>query len=121
MLLNITNHPSSSWQANQLDLAKDRFGELVDIPFPKINPELSSKDLTILTEQFYEQLLEKYDLPFSVHIMGEQTFTFYFVGLLQKNGINCIASTTERIVETKGDQKVSTFKFIQFREYPKIN
>jgi hypothetical protein len=55
--------------------------------------------------------------PDAVHIMGEMTFTFALVNLLKEVGIKCIASTTKRNVEEIDGKHVSTFQFVQFREY----
>lgn len=49
--------------------------------------------------------------------MGEMTFTYALVNLLKDAGIKCIASTTKRNVEEIDGKQVSTFQFVQFREY----
>lgn len=53
-----------------------------------------------------------------VHIMGEMTFTFCVVNMLQKLSIQCVASTTRRdtIIADDGS-KIPKFHFEQFRPY----
>jgi hypothetical protein len=55
--------------------------------------------------------------PQAVHLMGEMTFTFRLVTMLQAAGIPCIASTTHRTVEERDGKKIVQFEFVQFRPY----
>lgn len=123
MLINLSNHPSSSWPQNQKDMAKAQYGEVVDLPFPQVDPEASAGDIQNLAATFLEQckaMAGKFGFEqFAVHLMGEMTFSCYLVNLLNQAGVQCVASTTRREVKTneKGE-KVSNFQFIKFREYP---
>lgn len=38
MLLNLSNHPSSLWCDEQIKAAETLFGEIVDLPFPQVDP-----------------------------------------------------------------------------------
>jgi len=50
--------------------------------------------------------------------MGEMTFTCALVSRLMVEGIECIASTSERIVIEMGNgQKQAAFLFVRFRTY----
>ena len=116
MLLNLTNHPSSTWPAIQLSSAIEKYGRVIDIPFPQIPPEMAGTDLNQLVEQYVQQV-RKLD-PIAVHVMGELTFTFKLVKVLQQLGYTCIASTTDRIATVdENGIKTSTFRFVQFRTY----
>ena len=116
MLLNLSNHPSSNWPANQIDAAVTLFQEITDMPFPQISPEMTSPDLDLLVSE-YEAKVIKTNLT-AIHIMGELTFTIRLVNRLKAIGYRCIASTTERIVSEDGNgNKTSAFKFVQFRDY----
>src|SRR5690625_3314186 len=116
MLLNLTNHPSSNWPENQKSLAKERYQKIQELPFPKINPEWNEEELDQLVEE-YENKIQKLK-PQAVHIMGEMTFTYRLVNRLKEMGIPCIASTTERTdTFDEDDHKISTFKFVRFRNY----
>lgn len=118
MLINFSNHSSSLWEQNQLEAARE-YGELVDVPFPPIDPEADEKYIKSLAEQYTEQFLfyEK-NHCLTIHIMGEMTFVYGVVSLLKEHGITCIASTTERNAEEITDgRKISDFKFVRFRKY----
>lgn len=105
MFINLTNHPSSGWSEEQLKAAQ-RYGEVVDISFPNIEPFFTSEDINELADEMVEsiKLLDSHPM---VHVMGEMTFTYAVVSRLKAIGITCVASTTERL----------EFKFVQFREY----
>lgn len=116
MLLNLTNHPSANWPQKQKDVAINQYGEIVDLSFPQIDPQLTANQV--------DQLVEEYTIkirkikPVAVHIMGEMTFTFRLVNKLKEIGIPCIASTTERkVTEDDNGNKTSQFNFVKFRAY----
>lgn len=92
-----------------------RFNDVEDLPFPAINPYLSSDDLDNLVAEYASKVLALN--PAAVHIMGEMTFTHRLVNVLKTKGILCLASTTERIATVENGVKISQFKFIQFRNY----
>lgn len=118
MFINLSNHPSSAWEAKQIEVAR-RYGEIVDIPFPQVNPENSHQDIEVLADKYAAMIenmgKETYTI---VHIMGEMTFVFALVSRLKGMGIKCVASTTERIAtELEDGTKLSEFSFVNFREY----
>lgn len=116
MFINITNHPFADWSEEQLDAARS-YGEIVDIPFPNIEPHFTTADISMLADELIATVLKKYATSV-VHVMGELTFTYALVSRLKATGITCLASTTERNVVIDPDgKKVSEFKFVQFREY----
>lgn len=123
MLINLSNHPSPNWSPKQLESASI-YGKLVDLPFPVIDPEAATDIINRLAEEFKTEIvkllsnnpMEKH----AVHLMGEITFCFALAVMLQNHGIDCIASTTERIVVEKGRQKTVEFNFTRFRQYPDL-
>lgn len=117
-LINFSNHPSKYWESKQLEAAKE-YGEIKDIPFPKVNPNANYDEIQELAEQCVEKILSLADNNIiTVHIMGEMTFTYIVVKKLKEKGIECIASTTDRNAEELFDgRKISDFKFIRFRRY----
>jgi len=116
MFINLSNHPSSGWSLKQLKAAK-KYGEVIDLAFPNIEPQFSSKDVNELADIIAEGVVEIDDHAV-VHIMGEMTFTYAVVFRLKARGITCLASTTERnTIMMPNGTKVSDFKFVQFREY----
>ena len=134
IFVNLSNHPSDKWSDKQLNAAKQMVnnGPIIDIPFPQIDPEMTSDDVIGLAkEYFFKHILNAmYDFetheacPIILHIMGEMCFTYNVVELAKNftekdlENITCVASTTKRnVVEKEDGTKISTFEFVQFREY----
>lgn len=116
MLLNFTNHHSSSWSENQRGKAIKKYGSINDLGFPQIDPSWSEEEVVVLVEQYETKILEMN--PQAVHVMGEMTFCFKLISNLKKQGIPCVASTTKRVVESEqGGTKTSVFQFVNFRSY----
>lgn len=115
MMLNLSNHPFEKWVGMQKQRSLDLFGKVIDMDFPDIDPTSDKETVSRLASLFVDKI--KRQNPEAVHIMGELTFVFCLVTLLKKEGITCIASTTERKVEERNGQKISQFQFIRFREY----
>lgn len=127
MLLNLSNHPSAQWAQGQKKTALALFGRVADIAFPAIDPDadddviknLAAKYASLCLKTLAEQKQDNENN--AIHIMGEHTFCFTLVSLLQKEGITCIASTTRRMAqENEKGQKISVFNFVKFRPYPNI-
>ena len=119
MLINCTNHPYEIWNDAQRKAAAV-YGEVLDIPFPQIDPKWTTQDLRKLTEN-YSQKIKAY-APAAVMVAGEFTFAFMLVDKLLRDGIKVICSCSRRMtVETKKDdgtsEKQSVFLFEGFREY----
>ncbi|MCF8423857.1 MAG: AAA family ATPase [Bacteroidia bacterium] len=116
MLINFSNHPFETWDENHKNAAIDKYQSVKDIPFPHINPSADELDIKSEAVKYLELILNM--SPDAVHIMGEMNFTFQMINYLMKEGIECIASTTDRVVEDfqDGTQK-SIFKFVKFRSY----
>jgi hypothetical protein len=121
MLLNLSNHPSNSWSDIQIAEANKHFGQVVDIPFPHVDPNGDEHYICSLADLYFDICTEKLsnfpDENCAVHVMGELNFTFLLVSKLRNAGIKCIASTTERNAIEKNGLKISEFKFVRFREY----
>jgi len=116
MLLNLTNHPSVNWPENQKSAAVYAYGSIEDMQFPQIDPRWDEDKIEQLAAEFALKIKEIN--PSAVHIMGEMTFTYRLVEKLKDIGLKCLASTTERIVtEDDRHNKISVFKFVQFRKY----
>lgn len=118
IFINFSNHPSQKWSEEQKEAAQ-KYGEIVDIPFPQINPEMASTEVQHWANYWVRNIISKYDINtcIYIHIMGEMNFVFSFVNIAKAHGIPCFAATTERIVEEKDSVKISKFQFIQFRQY----
>lgn len=118
VFINLTNHPSSLWSESQLQAAA-MYGELIDKPFPQVNPEWDEEQIHVLAESTVKSVIDSYGSDrVVVHLMGEQTLCFAMIQLFQNEGITCIASTSERLVtEIEPGKKVTEFRFVRFREY----
>lgn len=117
MFINLTNHPSEKWGEEQLEAAH-RYGEIVDLSFPIIEPTFTKDDIMFLVNESIEAIKGFKEDDTVVHVMGEMTFTHNLVNALKELGIICLASTTERKTSMTPDgKKISEFQFVQFREY----
>lgn len=118
MLINLSNHPSEMWSAEQIKAASC-FGEIIDIAFPKVNPDGDESYIEELARQYVEKIHEKGGLTeLVVHLMGEMNLTYTLVNRLQAEGVVCLASTTEHISQVSPDgRRYSVFRFVRFRKY----
>ena len=118
LFVNFSNHPSQRWCDTQREAASG-FGEIVDIPFPKIDPNATSAEVEALARKCADDIIAiAGTAEVTAHVMGEMVFTHKLVNFLQAEGIHCVASTTEHIVEYNSDgSKTSVFRFLQFRDY----
>ncbi len=123
MLINLSNHPLKYWIKKQIETANKLYGNIVDLPFPQINPEWDETEIEKLSKEYFNKIILQLGNAKSknnaVHIMGELTFTFNLVNKLLKNGIVCVASTTERKTKETDNKKISEFNFVRFRKYVK--
>jgi len=121
MLINLSNHPKKNWSAGQLSAAGKLYGDVVDIPFPSINPSGDDEYIDSFTDEYLDICLSKVksskDNIDAIHLMGELTFTFNLLCKLLKHNITCVSSTTERKSIEKNGKKLSEFNFVKFREY----
>lgn len=122
MLINLSNHPSSLWSEEQR-AAGLTYGEIVDVPFPPIDPEATTEEVEQLAEGYLEKC--KQLLPdrsgSALLVTGELTFCFSLVQMLLAEGYICLAPTSKRNVIEEGDTKIAQYTFKQFREYKLIN
>lgn len=108
MLLNLTNHPSSTWSEEQKDAALKQFGGILDFPFPIIEPTASLCEIKKLVSQTLDRIILLHIPDLTIHIMGEFSFCYHMIKSFEQKGIRCFASTTVR--EPK-------FTFVMFRPY----
>lgn len=113
MLLNLSNHPSTSWSSEQIAAAGDK---VIDMPFPQVDPEGDEAYIAQLSTEYYNKILDINGVT-TVHLMGEMNFTFALVSKLKAKGIKCVASTTKRETVEENGVKISKFQFVRFREY----
>lgn len=123
MLLNLSNHPAEAWPEKQREAAGALFRRVKDLAFPPVPPDAGTEAVRQLAREYRDKCLRIINLSGdehnAVHIMGEMTFCFSLVNMLQDTGVKCVASTSHRVArEGPNGDKISTFVFEQFREYP---
>lgn len=118
LFINLSNHPSSSWTAEQLTAA-EAFGELVDMPFPQVAPDATADDIKTLAEAQVEAIIKQAEThTVTVHVMGEMSLIYRIVRMLSERGIRCVCSTSYRVVKDQGDgRRLVEFNFNSFRDY----
>lgn len=126
MLVNISNHSFSSWPETQKQAAIVEYHNVVDLVFPPVDPVKDIPEIVLMAREYLKKCTDIFKNEVSpgfdkaVHIMGEMTFCFALVTMLQKQGIRCVASTTKRIVQQNGNAKTAEFNFVRFRDYPQV-
>ena len=119
IFINHTNHDSENWSTEQ-KTAAEKYGRIIDFPFPDIPPNFDSGKVKQLVLKNLQEILNHN--PTAVLCQGEFSYTVTMVEELKKNKIPVMAATSERIVSEITDsdgstKKVSVFRFVRFREY----
>lgn len=117
IFINLSHHPSSGWSHEQLESAR-KYGDIVDMAFPQVEPLMTSNQIKALASKLVG-LIMTYGNPtdITVHVMGEMTLVYHIVSRLKRRGVRCVASTTERVATVVDGKNVSEFHFVQYREY----
>lgn len=118
IFINLSNHPSCQWTKEQIDAA-NLYGDIVDMKFPQVNPDNTTKELSTIADNIVEEICSyRTEANVTAHIMGEMGLTFMIVKRLMVRGIHCVCSTSYRIVGDKGGGKrLVEFHFNKFRDY----
>lgn len=119
MLINLSNHPFTTWSNKQKNDAIAQYGEVIDYPFPHVSPDNDIDEIKELAKNIFQEIINLHeDKEITIHIMGEFSLVFQMVSLFQTKGIPCILSTSNRIVEAQKDgSKKVFFDFLKFRSY----
>ena len=112
--INFSNHPHANWNENQLKQANE-YGEIIDMMFPAVDPDLDEKQIDILAQEYVKEIL-KLD-PAVVMCQGEFTLCYAVVNKLKQNNIKVVAACSQRKTVEINNQKISEFNFVRFREY----
>lgn len=134
MFINYTNHPSASWGEKQTNEAK-KYGEIRDVLFPNISPQMTVQELTELVKTESNKIVSvvESEKDSAVLCQGESVFAYMLVNsLLSKKlgahrwqsglrNLKVLSAVSERkvveIVDGDVTQKKSEFFFEGFREY----
>ena len=121
VLLNLSNHPLSTWNVEQKEAAAV-YGEIVELPFPAIDDTADTAYIQALANEYLCKIQAMgNNKNTTIHIMGKQTFLYSLLHRLQACGYRCIASTTKRNVEILPDgSEKKSFTFARFREYEQL-
>ena len=119
IFVNHTNHPSDKWSPEQI-AAAEKFGAVVDFPFPNVDANADEEKISELVEVNGQKILAMN--PAAVLCQGEFSYTFAMVNFLQKNNLPVLAASSARVVEEivtedGSTQRISLFKFVRFRQY----
>lgn len=120
MLINLSNHPVCKWSEEQRLTAEKSYGDIIDMPFPEVDPSFGEDDILRLSDEYCKKIISMAPdrNTTTIHVMGEMCLTFSLVSVLKQNGYTCIAATTRRMVQDLGDgRKITAFIFTRFRKY----
>lgn len=129
MFFNISNHPAhtenSTWSPEQIAEANKLGGEVVDIPFPTVTPEMSDEQIAMIARETARDVAGMAEGTLSAAMVaGEYVTTIRLIAELQKVGISCYFGQSNRIAEERiEDGKtvvVHKFIFAGFRKAPAI-
>lgn len=117
--VNFSNHESVYWNEQQRAEA-EKWGAIVDYPFPKVEANATEEEIAILTEEVVCNILRL--KPAAVMCQGEFTLAYAVISKLKELGIEVLAACSSRqSVETYSENgnstKNSVFKFVKFRKY----
>ena len=123
IFINCTNHPSSEWNKAQ-QLAASLYGEIVDIPFPTIDPSATEQERQRITYESCQEITKH--APTAVLCQGEMGVTFMMVDYLLQKGIPVLFAcskrkATETVLKDGSTQKSSQFSFHGFQNYQYSN
>lgn len=119
VFINLSNHSSENWSEEQR-LAAEKYGDIVDVPFPQIPAAADGCDIDEQVNE-YLGILSKYETA-AVMLQGEFVFTYRLVSALKERRITVLAACSERVSYEFADkdgntQRTSKFVFVKFREY----
>lgn len=119
MFVNCSNHPSAFWSEDQRKEA-EKWGKIVDLPFPKVPAEADEEQVRLLAEDVSAKILALH--PCAVLCQGEFTLTYAIVSSLMSKGIRVVSACSERDVKEEkmpdgSERKTAWFRFVRFRAY----
>lgn len=77
--VNFSNHSSNSWGEQQKQEAQ-KWGRIIDVPFPAVNPEDTNQEIIELAKNCVKKILEYH--PTAVMCQGEFTLSYHVIRLL---------------------------------------
>lgn len=119
MFINFSNHVSEKWSDKQLEEAR-KYGKLVDIRFPHVDPYCTDEQINEMVDKFYNEIM-KYDNPV-VMLQGEFVLSYRLINKLKASGVKVVAGCSERrtieyVEEDSMTTRKSEFEFVMFKEF----
>ena len=114
MFVNFTNHPSTYWEETQLSHAR-AYGEIVDVPFPSVDPEGDEDYIAALAEDSVARIMKHQ--PKAVLCQGEFCLAYQVIEKLKASQVTVLAACSQRCVKEAGNRKEVFFCFVRFRKY----
>ena len=122
MLINLTNHPYQSWGQKQKDDINTKYGKVVDMTFPFLDPNEPNEEEKIaqLVREYRDKLITL--KPDAVLLMGEWSFTMSLVNELLKNNIKVLSTAINLDMKiTKNPDgstsRIANIHYVGLREY----
>ena len=117
--VNFSNHSSSGWN-NKQKTAAQKWGQIIDVPYPDITAICDEAAISRLAEGSVAKILS-YN-PAAVMCQGEFTLAYAVTTMLKRKGITVVAACSDRksmetILDDGTTKKQSIFDFVRFREY----
>lgn len=124
-LMNLTNHPLSSWPSTQREAALSTWGSVLELA-PDAMLVAVDADESGVVRQAMEMVDEvERRAAGAALVAGELRLTLALVALLQARGVHCVTTVSERHVreEPRADGSVHvvrTYRFAGFRDLPQL-
>ena len=112
--VNFSNHPSFLWEIGQREAALE-YGEIVDVPFPDVDPAGDEEYIHFLAEESIARIMEY--SPAAVLCQGEFCLAYQVTSMLLEQEILVVAACSKRIVREERNRKEVVFEFRRFRRY----
>ena len=117
--INLSNHPSSGWSAEQTNAAQ-KYGKIKDLKFPNVPSDAVGSEIEVIVMETFAKVMS--EQPAAVMCAGEPVVCFKLVELFKIAGVTVLAAVTDRVSEEIQNPdgtttKVSKFCFKGFREF----
>ena len=127
MFVNLSNHPSGKWTAEQINAASRLYGEVRDLPFPAVPTLATPDDVAVMADEYVARAFAMREEcadnthSFAVMVQGEFTLTYATVKRFKEAGVTVVSAVSDRVVSEQvvgGEvRKTAIFRFAGFREY----
>ncbi|MCW8849431.1 MAG: hypothetical protein OQJ81_05570 [Melioribacteraceae bacterium] len=116
MLINLSYTPSANWSDFQINKSIEEFESINDLDLPKLDPNLSEKEIISLSESLIEKCVKLFsnaDKNNAVYIVADPIFTFFFAKSLLERGFRCISPSFNEVKSDTANIK----EFVRYWEY----